>query len=248
MNTHEQIHELLPAYSLDCLDDAEAEQVAIHLAECPACRQELASYQELVGVLALAAPESSPSPVLKERILAATRPAPAPAPTKVQTKAEGRQDRPQRKPFNFFQLALPAWSVLSLVLIVWLGVSNFRLDQRLADLELSRQGFTTVALNGTGTSANPVGVLVINPDGKYGSLVVDRMRVLADNQDYQLWLVKDNQRESGGVFHTYSNGYGVLWIHAEQPLASYDSVGVTIEPSGGSPNPTGDKIIGGSIN
>ena len=78
--------------------------------------------------------------------------------------------------------------------------------------------------------------------------MVDGLPPLDATHQYQLWLIRDGQRTSGGVFHSYASGYGVLWIHAEQPLVSFDGFGVTVEPSGGSPDPTGDKIMGGNLN
>ena len=246
MATHDSIQELIPAYALGALDPQEAELFASHLAQCEPCREEIASYQDLVGVLALAVPERSAPPELKGRILSAALPA--------QKSAHGskpiipeKPERARRSWSSLFQSVRPAWGVLSLLLIGILAISNLRLNQRIASLEQSQPEFQTVNLSGTTSAAQAVGMLVISPDGQSGSLVVDRMPALADNQDYQLWLIKDGERTSGGVFHSYSNGYGVLWIHSDEPLINYTEVGITVEPSGGSPVPTGEKIIGGLI-
>ncbi len=246
MDTHDSIHELIPAYALGALDPQEAELFANHLAECAPCREEIASYQDLVGVLALAVPERSAPPELKGRILSAVHPAQE---TVVGTKSITleKPERARRGWSSYFHSVMPAWGVLSLLLIGVLAISNLRLNQRIASLEQSQPEFQTVNLRGTSSAAQAVGMLVISPDGQSGSLVVDRMPALADNQDYQLWLIKDGERTSGGVFHSYTNGYGVLWIHTDDPLISYTEVGITVEPSGGSLEPTGEKIIGGLI-
>ena len=55
------------------------------------------------------------------------------------------------------------------------------------------------------------------------------------------------QRTSGGVFSVYDEGYGVLKIDAPEPLISYQNVGITIEPAGGSPGPTGERVLGGDL-
>ena len=60
-------------------------------------------------------------------------------------------------------------------------------------------------------------------------------------------LVKDGKRSSGGVFSVQDNGYGVLKIDSPLPLIEYQTFGVTIEPFGGSPGPTGKKVLGGSL-
>lgn len=246
MDEHEQIRELIPAHSLGCLDPAEAAIIAEHLEKCPPCREEYDRNFELVGMLALAVPQKTPSPDLKERILSAARASPI---AKAETNRPFPEvpSKPGNKRGNFFQLALPAWGVLSLILVAMLSIGNLRLAQRINALEQAQPGFQTIKLKGTDLSPAAQGLLVISPDGQNGSLVVDQMPPLSENQDYQLWLIKDNLRTNGGVFHSYSDGYGVLWIHTTEPLISYDEVGVTVEPLGGSLAPTGDRILAGRL-
>jgi anti-sigma-K factor RskA len=62
-----------------------------------------------------------------------------------------------------------------------------------------------------------------------------------------LWLIQDGQRTSGGVFSVSDEGYGSLWISSPEPLATYSAFGITIEPAGGSPGPTGDKVLGSPL-
>jgi anti-sigma-K factor RskA len=60
-------------------------------------------------------------------------------------------------------------------------------------------------------------------------------------------LIQDGERTSGGVFSVKQGGYAAKVIYAPLPLADYSSFGVTIEPAGGSPSPTGDKVLGGNL-
>jgi len=246
MDTHEQIRDLIPAYSLNCLDPAEVEIVTAHLEQCPACREELNRNLELVGKLALAATQIAAPSQVKGRIFSAIHAIGQPK-SETQSAIQSRPTKPKQRWTSFFQFALPAWGALSLILIAVLSISNLRLAQRMGELEQSQPGFQTVQLLGTELSPAAQGLLVISPDGQNGSLVVDQMPPLKDNQDYQLWLIKSGIRTSGGVFHSYADGYGVLWIHSDEPLISFEEIGVTVEPSGGSPAPSGDKIITGKI-
>jgi anti-sigma-K factor RskA len=91
------------------------------------------------------------------------------------------------------------------------------------------------------------GILVINQEGTLGTLVVNGLTKLDPSQQYQIWLIKDGIRTSGGVFSVFGSGYGYLYIRSPEPLGSYTSFGVTIEPKGGSPGPTGDKVLGGNL-
>jgi anti-sigma-K factor RskA len=49
------------------------------------------------------------------------------------------------------------------------------------------------------------------------------------------------------VFSVSKEGYGALTVAAEQPLNIYSALGITVEPRGGSPGPTGEKVMGGSL-
>jgi anti-sigma-K factor RskA len=138
--------------------------------------------------------------------------------------------------------------MVSLVLILVLGASNLFLWGRLNTLESrQRASLRAVLLEGTAAAPNGTGLLVISLDGTHGTLVVDRLPVLSESQQYQLWLTRDGQRTSGGVFSVDEKGYKGMYIKSPEPLDSYTGVGITIEPAGGSPGPTGEKVLGGSL-
>ncbi len=105
----------------------------------------------------------------------------------------------------------------------------------------------SVRLEGTGPAPGATGVLVISRGGEYGTLIVDGLPALNASQQYQLWLILDGQRTSGGVFAVNPEGYGSLKVLSPKPLNAYQAVGVTIEPAGGSPRPTGEKVLGGNL-
>ncbi len=236
MGEHALVSELLPAYALGCLDAEEVARVAAHLAVCPACRAELRAYADVTGHLALAAPEFSPPPDLKRRVIA-------------QAHASRSGVRPPQRHTvaDLTQRALPVWGAVSLLLVVALAVSNFLLWQQLHQPKPQPAAMRTVALVGTGAAPDAVATIVVGVDGDQGALVVDDLPPLAEGRQYQLWLIKDGQRTSGGVFSVDQDGYGVLWVSPPRPLVEYTSFGVTIEPKGGSPAPTGERVLGGSL-
>ena len=242
MLNHVHVMELLPAYALGCLDEEEALQVAEHLDTCPACRAELLSYEVVAGQLALAAPDAVPPSRLKQQILGqlqTSRLEPTPGP--------GRSL--WQRIAGLFQRAAPAWGLASLALIALLVLSNLWWWQR-ANQEgplVTAGGMQVVAMAGTDAAPAAVGTLVISEDGEYGTLVVDGLPALDPDHQYQLWLIRDGQRTSGGVFSVNAEGYGALWISSPEPLSSYPAFGITIEPEGGSPGPTGDKVLGSTL-
>src|SRR5439155_21657876 len=67
------IHELTAAYALDALDEQEEREYEAHLARCPRCREELASFTETATSLAYGVESPTPPPDLRGRILARAR-------------------------------------------------------------------------------------------------------------------------------------------------------------------------------
>jgi anti-sigma-K factor RskA len=242
MSSDDHVIELLPAYALGSLDEEEADQVAEHLATCLACRVELSAYGAVAGRLALAAPDAIPPARLKQQILGQLQ-------TPRLESAPGARLSWGQRVAGLFQRAAPAWAMASLALVVLLVLSNLWWWQR-AERErpmVTAGGMQVVAMAGTDAAPEAVGTLVISEDGDYGTLVVDGLPALDPEHQYQLWLIRDGQRSSGGVFSVNLEGYGALWVASPEPLSSYPAFGITIEPAGGSPGPTGDKVLGGSL-
>ena len=131
----------------------------------------------------------------------------------------------------------------SLVLVIALIASNLWWWRQTSQTSVMR----TVTLSGTETAPQASGTVIMSVDGDHGALVVDGLAVLDADHQYQLWLIKDGQRTSGGVFSVDDEGYAVLWVSAPASLSSFDAVGVTVEPAGGSPSPTGEKVLGGTL-
>jgi anti-sigma-K factor RskA len=233
---------LLPAYALGSLDEEEQVQVAEHLATCASCRAELLSYEAVTGRLALAAPDVAPPTGLKEQVLGRVR-APRAAPM-----AEPRRSWWQRLA-DLFQQPAPVWGSVSLALFVLLIASNVWWLARTRQEEpmVTPGGMQVVAMAGTDAAPAATGTLVISGDGEYGTLVVDGLPALDPDLQYQLWLIRDGQRASGGLFSVNPEGYGALWITSHEPLSSYTAFGITMEPAGGSPEPTGDKVLGTNL-
>ena len=241
MNTH--VIELLPAYTLDCLDEEDMLLVTEHLAVCPICRAELVSYQGVADRLAMAVPCSEPPGNLRGRLMAHVQP---PRPRAIS------QPRPawwQQLGHSLRALQHPAWGVASLALILALAVSNVLLWQQVnrPGIVSNVQSMRSLALAGTASAPAASGMVVISTDGEYGTLVVDNLPTLDKTQQYQLWLMQDGARTSGAVFSVGQAGYGSMPILAPEPLSHYSSFGITVEPSGGSPHPTGAKMLSGTF-
>lgn len=247
MTNDNHIIDLIPAYVLDCLEENEASLVADHLAVCAYCRAEIRIHQEVAAQLVHSTPQVDPPARVKAGLLA-----------RVQTSQPAQQNSERvannwlkdlRRTFMllFAKRLSPGWALISLLLILALAASNVLLWGQITKLRSGSQPMQVVALQGTDLVPRASGLIVISPDGQHGTLVVDALPALDESQEYQLWLIRDGQRTSGALLSVSEDGYGNKWIDAPEPLTNYSSFGVTIEPAGGSPGPTGEKVLGGDL-
>jgi anti-sigma-K factor RskA len=236
MNNH--VIDLLPAYVLDALTDEELGQVVEHLATCEVCQTEYRGLQVVADDLPLALAQTAPPARVKTNLMRAIHARQPAAITPAQPAFWHRV-------LDGMRLRLPA---IGLALIAVLAVVNVLLWRQLS--LASQQAAThmrVVDIANTQYSPGATGTLVMDANGKYGTLVVDNLPALSASYQYQVWLTRAGVRVSGGVLSVNPDGYASLEIKAPSPLDQYDSIGVTIEPSGGSASPTGDKVLGGDI-
>ena len=238
LEVENHVIELLPDFVLELLTDEETKQVVKHLAECPICQVERSRLQSVADDLPLALVQTSPPPAVKDRLMGAIHSPQMKIRTPNQSPIWQRLE-------SLLRGRLPA---LGLALIVVMALGNLLLFRQ---LNLANQRSTStmrvIALANTKDSPQAVGTLVTDQKGIYGTLVVDNLARLDSSHQYQVWLTQDGKRISGGVFSVNPDGYASLEILAPLPLIQYDAIGITIEPSGGSPGPTGAKVLGGAI-
>jgi hypothetical protein len=83
-------------------------------------------------------------------------------------------------------------------------------------------------------------MLYMLPDSSKAVLVAE-LPPLPDEQSYQLWLMKPNERQSAMVF---KSGQRVeMLISMPEPLGDYMATGITVEPKQGSSTPTTNPIF-----
>jgi anti-sigma-K factor RskA len=272
MITCEELEDLIPAYVLGAADEADRALVEAHLPRCANCRQLVKDYGPVVELLPFAAKQVEPRAELRYRILAATMGPPAPvspvrnAPMiRAESPAPSRSSRLAGLLSDLFRS--PAFSAVALVLVLAFGFWNVMLQSQLlqqsaetrqmvAELGRQRSFLTTLAYSenaprrlwGTEKASQAVGRLFGGPDPFTFVMVTYDLPKLPPDKVYQLWLIDTSgNRTNGGTFTVDDEGRGWLISHAPQELGNYKTMGVTIEPFGGSPGPTGAKILGGNL-
>jgi anti-sigma-K factor RskA len=238
MEAEYHVIDLLPDYVLGILIDAEASHVAEHLATCLTCKAEFTRLQQIADDLPLALLQTSPPLAVKTKLMNAitsrqSKTTPSSQPTFWQNLS------------GIFRMRLPAWGV---ALILVLAMGNLLLWRQFnPSNSQANTNMLVFALASTTDAPNASGTLIMDQHGHYGTLVVDQLPVLDAQHQYQVWLNRNGARISSGLFSVNYEGYGSLELSAPDALIQYDSIGITIEPKGGSPAPTGAKVLSSDL-
>ena len=83
--------------------------------------------------------------------------------------------------------------------------------------------------------------LVWSAERKISALLVDDLPALPSDKDYQLWYIGGEGAVSAGTFD--SSGTGTVWRVLDGSLSVGDLIGVTVEPKGGSKQPTTEPLV-----
>ena len=225
------IHELTAGYALDALDHEERRAYVAHLAGCERCREELASLSQATEALAVAASGPTPSPGLRDRILAGARDEP-----QVVVPLASRRSRS----VPILAAAAAVAAVVALAAGVWATSLSSDVDETRAALERERAA-TAVLADPESRSVRlqeGAGRLVVARDGR-GVLVLHGLDPAPTGKTYELWIVARGAPARAGVFPGSARTDVVA---LEGILESGDVVAVTVEASGGVEAPTTDPI------
>lgn len=145
-----------------------------------------------------------------------------------------------------------AWT-LTLAVIVGLLGWNLRLRQQHdttaeARALLTAEDREVTPLTGSAQARGATARLVLRRDDPRAGLVVSGLPPLPPGRSYQLWFVRPDQtRASGAVFRVDAQGEAVVLVQIPETLGAFRGVGVTEEPAGGSPAPTGRNLLAGAL-
>lgn len=225
------LHELTAGYALNALDPAERGAYEVHLEGCEQCQEELASFYEVTGGLAVAADGRAPSPALRGRILDAAR-------------AE-RQNVVPISSRRRISPVLASVTAIAAAVAIGLGIYTVSLNGQLDDSRAALGAQETVAGVLADANATTVamqsgaGRLVVNDEGK-AVLVLDAVPTVPPGKTYQAWVIANNMPVSAGVFS--ANGDHAV-VSIPQTVPSGAVVAVTIEPDGGVTSPTQAPVM-----
>jgi anti-sigma-K factor RskA len=254
----DQCEALLPDYLLRALEPEALRMVTEHLGTCERCSAQLAAYEAVLDHLGHTVPQHEPPAELRSRLLAAAREGPVLTP---RPEFIHRRQQPTWRPrWAFLLTAANVVLCLSVGWWTWhVQRETALVHQRWQDVQrqlaMQRQAFTLitapevrpVVLRSDKADSHARGLLLLKPDDPHAVLIVEELPPLPRDRAYQVWLGwGDRQRDNGGVFRVDEQGFGLLSITAPRPFTTYQRVGITEEPAGGSPGPTSPRVIGGT--
>ena len=229
------IHQLAAAYALDALDPDERRRFQGHYSSCEQCSQELAGYwptaARLAGAVAVAPPDH-----LRQRVLAEVSATRQLTPVVPIRSASGAQ----RRAGLVLAVAAALMAVVASTALVRDAVRERDRAQELAEV-VTAPDASIVPLEGELASTLRV---VWSPSEQAAVVVGAGVADPGEGRVYELWaLPEDGPPVSAGTFTPGPGGEvrTVLDLPAE-PGAGW---GVTNEPTGGSPQPTGDILFQG---
>lgn len=210
------------AYVLGALEPQEAAAFRRHFETCVVCRDEFGAYGAVAGTLPLAAPPQPVPRAVKRRVMAEIR-------AEQRTAERRAADRKPRR--SHFLLARPlagalAGSVAALaaLAIVLSGSGGPRSAPRVIHAST-----TWKATGGTAT---------LRLSGDHAELIVNRAPAPPAGQVYEVWVKRPGRPPAATnvLFGVTASGAGNVYVPGN--LRGVRQVMVTVEPAGGSREPT----------
>jgi anti-sigma-K factor RskA len=248
MDQQTEIHTLAGAYALDALTEIERAGFARHVAECETCAVEVAELTETASRLSAAAWDTPP-PRLRDAVLREV------AQTRQITATRHRADKPSSDVRTWRRRTAAAVAAGVVALGGMAGVWVVQ-EQRVGDAQQVAQqlqegqvrlGQIVAAGDAQLKSANVPGggtmTVAISRRLDDGVVLMDNLPAPPDGKVYQLWLIKGAKPTSLAVMAAgQRNGAAVV-----DSVGTADTIGVTIEPAGGSATPSTPTVVGVTI-
>jgi len=262
---HRALRESAALYAAGALPEDERHVFEAHLATCPECARELASFRPVVHFLSVAVPQIDPAPSLRERVV---------GPHRLSAAGVAVAGRTRVSHWN------AGWLSAAAVLIVTLGLVRYavtlrqqvgglqeQLQQALVRLDRGERQLeaATRAVNGaqlrmavlTAPDLARVDLAGQTPAPRASGrafwsrtrglvFAASALPALPPGRTYQLWVVTAQQPISAGLIRPDDSGAVTAFFATPPDIPPPVAMAVTIEPEGGVPAPTGDKYLVGA--
>ncbi|MBA2690972.1 MAG: anti-sigma factor [Rubrobacter sp.] len=243
----ERFDDLKDAYALGALPEDELRDFEAYLANHPELQSEVDDIASIATLLAITPADQEPPKRLRRSVMAM-----------VNAESESRRERRtvSRWPSfaglrGFFtpRLALGFAAALVVGLLGWnallqsevqnLSGQNTDLQAEIEDARSGAEGSRILAMQGEGEMSGSDAELMAF-EGDRAVLVARNMPSIPDDRTLQIWVINDGEAQPSGIFQP---GEGPVAAVVEHSLEGAETVAVTVEPEGGSPQPTTDPML-----
>lgn len=234
------LHTLSGAYALNALSPDEAREFRKHYDLCRACQQEVRELRDAAARMG-ASEAMQPPPQLKARVMSAADKQPQLPPRVPQaTREEARPPTEASEGRKWF----PRLLVAAAVVLIAAGGVSIGVNQLNQEPESNLAAGVTRVFEADDARTKTVrtsngGEIAVATSPSRGEMAVDTdgLPELSGNQVYQLWSIAGDTIESAAVLEDPDRGASMA-----MPSEGVE-VAITIEPNGGSEQPTTDPII-----
>ena len=244
---------ILEAYVMGQLSAAERAEVEQAAVEHPAIREELEQIERSMEALAMATAVAPPAE-MKDQLMAQIQPEEQEAPV-VEMKPEGSYGMLRWAAAASILVALGSaimafnyWNkwqsaedrLASLMAQNEQFADNYnQVNQQLDDIQsavaiMNSSAYQRVIMNGTDNSPDAQATVYWNDTTEEVYLSIQNLKDLSQDQQYQLWAIIDGKPVDAGVFDPNTS----LLVQMNNIGSNAAAFAVTIEPRGGSENPS----------
>ncbi|MFJ2746131.1 anti-sigma factor domain-containing protein [Streptomyces sp. NPDC087440] len=237
-----ELHTLTGAYALHALPEDERLAFEHHLADCPSCAQEVAELAATAARLGRAMTENPPERMKAEVLRRITTERQEGPLTVRQGRVRGRYGRAATR----FALAacLAAAAAFGGIAVWQHQVAQDAQQQAQAAQQQTEALAAVLAAPDAKASTGRVGAgasatVVVSRSRDRAAFVASGMPTPPAGKVYQLWFNDAGTMRSAGLMDPAASTGAVL---LNGPVGKASGMGITVEPTGGSPAPTSDPV------
>jgi len=238
------------AYALGALTGDEKAEFEALMAGSEQLRSEVTELMDTAVELGLSVAPADPGPGLRARVLAAAASTAQDEPerglssaqsARIETTAESRARSRWSTPLGrLIAVAAAIALVVSLGFTVRAGIqaqNDMATASQISEIQAAADSRReTVEIAGGGTAT-----LLWSATLERSALIVDGLTGLPAGSTYELWYIDDDGATPAGMFDVDGDGKRSVMLAGDMDAG--DTIGVTIEPAGGSDIPSSDPVI-----
>ena len=242
---HEEVQTMLASYAIGALPESEMPLIRDHILTCEECMREADAFAAVVPALALSVEPAEVPPGFAEAVLA-----------KVQGEPHPVESTSERRSWSLLpRLAFGGLAIVAALLAgAFIDARNDAAETERAltavqqKAELNEDALANFVRNDDGwrleSSTGAVGRMVPSSDG--ATFAVAGLPEPPEGHTYQLWLLRGGCGDqpcaptSAGVFDVDS---ALVVVDVDRSIRNFAGAAVTLEPAGGSEQPTTDPLL-----